>query len=185
MRLRRLVSGLIWLTLCAGALLVLVHYSPVKNMPLLYRLWTQPLEGPLVVPVQGVRAAGLADTWGATRSAGRTHEGIDIFARCGHPVVSATEGIVLSLGDNKLGGMTIRVLGPGHSMHYYAHLSRYGALGPGDHVLPGDPLGAVGDTGNARGTPCHLHYGIYMAGGARNPYPYLRPAPERAKEPKR
>jgi len=170
---RRIFSGLIWLALCAVAVLVLYHYTPLKRVPVMYRLWTQPLEGPLLVPVEGVRPAALADTWGASRGQGRTHEGIDIFARCGHPVVSATEGIVLGLGENTLGGLTVRVLGPGGSMHYYAHLSRYGPVGAGDHILPGDILGHVGNTGNAARTPCHLHYGIYLKGGARNPYPYL------------
>lgn len=176
---RRVITRLVWLALCAGVVVVLFHYGPFRNLPVLYRLWTQTLQGPLVVPVQGVRATALVDTWGASRSGGRTHEGIDIFARCGHPVVSATEGIVLSLGENTLGGMTVRVLGPGRSMHYYAHLSSYGPVRAGDHVLPGDTIGSVGNTGNARSTPCHLHYGIYSGGGARNPYPYLSRAATR------
>ncbi|MES2975668.1 MAG: M23 family metallopeptidase [Pseudomonadota bacterium] len=173
MHIRRVASRLVWLTLFAGVAVVLWHYGPFKNLPVLYRLWTQPLQGPLVVPVKEVRPSALADTWGASRGEGRKHEGIDIFARCGHPVVSATEGIVLSLGENTLGGMTVRVLGPGRSMHYYAHLADYGAFRAGDQVLPGDILGSVGNTGNARTTPCHLHYGIYVGGGARNPYPFL------------
>lgn len=170
---RRIVSRLVWLAIFAGVAAVLYHSTPLKNLPVLFRLWSQPLEGPLQVPVQGVRPWALADTWGASRSQGRTHEGIDIFARCGHPVVSASEGIVTSVGENRLGGMTVRVLGPAGSTHYYAHLGRYGTFRAGDHVLPGDILGYVGNTGNAGNTPCHLHYGIYLHGGARNPYPYL------------
>lgn len=170
---RRVLSRLVWLALWAGVAAVLFTATPLARLPVLYRLWNQPLQGPLLVPVQGVRPTDLSDTWGASRSSGRTHEGIDIFARCGHPVVSATEGIVLGLGENTLGGLTVRVLGPQGSRHYYAHLSRYGPVRAGDHVRAGDVLGYVGNTGNARGTPCHLHYGIYMDGGARNPYPYL------------
>lgn len=170
---RRILSRLLWLALSAGVIAVVYHFTPLNRLPVLLRLWTQTLEGPLLVPVQGVRPTALADTWGASRSQGRAHEGIDIFARCGHPVVSATEGIVTRVGENKLGGMTVRVLGPGGSMHYYAHLRRYGPIRTGDHVLPGDILGDVGNTGNASTTPCHLHYGIYLDGGARNPYPYL------------
>jgi murein DD-endopeptidase MepM/ murein hydrolase activator NlpD len=170
---RRTLTRLVWLAFWAGLGTILYYYTPLARLPVLVRLWTQALEAPLRVPVQGVSAAALADTWGASRSEGRTHEGIDIFAPCGHPVVSATEGIVLGTGDNRLGGMTVRVLGPGGSVHYYAHLSRYGPVEAGNHVLPGDVLGHVGNTGNARSTPCHLHYGIYLGGGARNPYPYL------------
>lgn len=172
---RRILTRLVWLAILAGMAVALYHYTPLKRLPVLFRLWTQALEGPLLVPVQGIRSSTLADTWGASRSQGRTHEGMDIFARCGHPVVSATEGIVMGVGENNLGGLTVRVLGPGGSMHYYAHLSRYGPVRAGDHVMPGDLIGHVGNTGNASNTPCHLHYGIYLDGGARNPYPYLVP----------
>lgn len=170
---RRILSRLVWLALGAGLVVVLYYSTPLRKLPVLIRLWTQVLEAPLLVPVQGIRPTALVDTWGASRSQGRTHEGIDIFARCGQAVVSATEGIVMGVGENRLGGMTVRVLGPEGSMHYYAHLSRYGAFRTGDHVLPGSILGYVGNTGNASNTPCHLHYGIYLGGGARNPYPYL------------
>lgn len=173
--LRRFFARLTWLIFWGGLLVVLYHYTPLRQMPVLFRLWTQALEGPLRVPVRGVPSTALSDTWGATRSSGRTHEGIDIFAPCGQPVVSATEGIVLHIGENTLGGRTVRVLGPSGSIHYYAHLERYGPVSAGDHVKPGDVLGHVGNSGNARGTPCHLHYGIYLDGSARNPYPYLLP----------
>lgn len=125
------------------------------------------------MPVDGVDAPGLADTWGAARGEGRSHEGIDIFASCGQPVLSATEGIVQSRGENRLGGQVIWVLGPGGSRHYYAHLSAFAGPDRGSHVMPGDTLAFVGNTGNAAETPCHLHYGIYLRDGAHNPYPYL------------
>jgi murein DD-endopeptidase MepM/ murein hydrolase activator NlpD len=66
------------------------------------------------------------------------------------------------------------VLGPGGQRHYYAHLDRYADIVTGQRVRPGTILGYVGTTGNAAGTPPHLHYGIYEAGGAINPYPLLR-----------
>ena len=129
---------------------------------------------PYPVPVQGVAARRLTDQWGAPRSGGRRHQGIDIFAPCGTPVLSATEGIVFTVGENALGGQIVRVLGPGGYWHYYAHLSRYGDIARGDRVPSGAVLGYVGQTGNARGTPCHLHYGVYAwGGGAQNPYPML------------
>lgn len=132
----------------------------------------------LPVPVQGVAARRLADTWGAARAGGRTHQGIDIFARRGTPVLSATEGVVTRVGTNELGGQVVWVMGPGRQMHYYAHLDGYADIRRGQLVAPGDVLGFVGNTGNAKGTPPHLHYGIYATGGALNPYPLLTaPAP--------
>ncbi|MNT39589.1 L-Ala--D-Glu endopeptidase precursor [compost metagenome] len=65
-------------------------------------------------------------------------------------------------------------MGPGRQLHYYAHLDDYAAIRAGDIVVAGTVLGYVGTTGNARGTPPHLHYGIYTAGGALNPYPLLK-----------
>lgn len=137
------------------------------------RLALQPAPTRLPVPVQGVAPRQLADTWGAARSQGRKHEGIDIFAARGTPVLSATEGVVMQIGTNNLGGKVVWVLGPGRQMHYYAHLDSYADISRGQRVVAGEVLGYVGDTGNARGTPPHLHYGIYQA-GAINPYPLLK-----------
>ena len=126
--------------------------------------------------MEGVRKRHILDSWGAPRSEGRSHRGVDIFAKRGTPVVSATKGIVLRVGTNELGGQVVNVLGPGGQVHYYAHLDRHGSFRPGDEVRPGDVLGYVGDTGNARGTPPHLHYGVYDPGlGAVNPWPLLDP----------
>lgn len=127
----------------------------------------------LPVPVEGVAPRRLADTWGAARSGGRTHQGIDIFAKRGTPVLSATEGVVTRIGENTLGGQVVWVMGPGRQMHYYAHLDGYADIRRGQLVAPGEVLGFVGNTGNAKGTPPHLHYGIYAGGGALNPYPLL------------
>jgi peptidoglycan LD-endopeptidase LytH len=127
------------------------------------------------IPVRGVRSSDLRNSWGAPRSGGRSHRGIDIFAPRGREIVSTTRGIVVTVGENALGGQIVRVLGPGGHWHYYAHLERFGDVRPGDIVAEGHVLGYVGDSGNARGTPPHLHYGIYrFRGGAINPYPLLR-----------
>ncbi|RNF30963.1 peptidase M23 [Massilia aurea] len=131
----------------------------------------------LPVPVEGVRQRALRDTWGGARSEGRKHEGIDIFAKRGTPVVSSTEGIVSQVGTNRLGGLVVWVLGPGGQRHYYAHLDSYSDVEPGMRIEAGRVLGYVGDTGNAKGTPPHLHYGIYDTGGAINPYPLLKADP--------
>jgi murein DD-endopeptidase MepM/ murein hydrolase activator NlpD len=138
------------------------------------RLSTRPAPTSVAIPVAGVTRRGLVDTWGGARSEGRRHEGIDIFARRGTEVVAATEGLVSRIGENRLGGLSVWVLGPGRQRHYYAHLDRYAeALSPGDRVAVGDVLGYVGNTGNAKGTPPHLHYGIYTVTGAINPFPLL------------
>lgn len=141
------------------------------------RLMSMPTPQALAMPVEGVRQRALRDTWHAARSEGRRHEGIDIFARRGTPVRSATEGIVLRVGSNRLGGLVVWVLGPSGQRHYYAHLDRYADVEAGMRVEPGRVLGYVGNTGNAAGTPPHLHYGVYEAGGAINPYPLLRADP--------
>ena len=138
------------------------------------RLGTLPAPAALPVPVAGVKPVQLVDTWGGARSGGRKHEGIDIFARRGTPVLSATEGIVLDVGTNPLGGQVVWVLGPGGQRHYYAHLDRYGDVRAGTRVAPGTIVGYVGNTGNAATTPPHLHYGIYTVSGAIDPYPLLR-----------
>lgn len=131
-----------------------------------------PAAGSLPNPLPG---RTLVDTWGGARSGGRRHEGIDIFAPRGTPIQATTRGLILNVGPNTLGGRTVMVLGPGSQRHYYAHLERYvPGLKRGDWVQAGDVVGYVGNSGNARGTPPHLHYGVYAAGGAINPAPLLR-----------
>ncbi len=144
------------------------------------RLASMPTPTALPVPVEGVRTRALRDTWGGARSEGRKHEGIDIFAKRGTPVVSSTEGIVTQVGTNRLGGLVVWVTGPGGQRHYYAHLDRYSDVEAGMRIEAGRVLGYVGNTGNAKGTPPHLHYGIYETGGAINPYPLLRAEPAAA-----
>ena len=115
----------------------------------------------------------LADTWGAARSQGRSHEGIDIFAKRGTPIQATTQGIVSKVGEDALGGHVVMIIGPGGAGHYYAHLEEYADISPNDWVNTGDIIGYVGDSGNAKGTPTHVHYGIYINGSAVNPYPLL------------
>lgn len=137
------------------------------------KLAAAPAPASLPVPVAGVRPGQLTDTWGAARGSGRSHEGIDVFAPRGTPVTSTTRGLVVRRGENRLGGRIVSVLGPGGQFHYYAHLDDWGPVAVGDWVEPGSVLGEVGNSGNARGTSPHLHYGIYQGGGAVNPYPLL------------
>jgi peptidoglycan LD-endopeptidase LytH len=128
----------------------------------------------LPIPVRGVSSKALADTWGAPRSGGRRHKGIDIFAKRGTEVIAPVSGVVLDIGRNRLGGNIVKILGPGPQVHYFAHLERFGPLTKRGLVRRGEVVGYVGDTGNARGTPPHLHYGIYvLPGHAINPYNLL------------
>lgn len=116
----------------------------------------------------------LVDTWGGARSQGRKHEGIDIFAPRGTPIQATTQGIVSKVGEDALGGRVVMIVGPGGAAHYYAHLEGYADIAPNDWVNSGDIIGYVGDSGNAKGTPTHVHYGIYINGSAVNPYPLLQ-----------
>lgn len=144
--------------------------------PWLYiKLMQAELPEHLPMPVEHIKPVQVQDTWGAARSAGRKHEGIDIFARRGTRVLSATDGLVTQVGTNQLGGQVIWILGPGLTHHYYAHLDSYAEhIQEGDWVEAGEVIAYVGNTGNARTTPPHLHYGIYLNGqGAINPYSYL------------
>jgi murein DD-endopeptidase MepM/ murein hydrolase activator NlpD len=137
-----------------------------------YTLVTAQPPATLPAPVAS-RRPRFTDSWGNARSGGRRHQGVDIFVPKDTPVVSTTSGLVLRVGTNTLGGQVVWILGPGRERHYYAHLSRYGTFRPGDRVEAGDVIGFAGDTGNARGGPVHLHYGIYRGGTAENPYPRL------------
>jgi peptidoglycan LD-endopeptidase LytH len=145
----------------------------IARVRVVYALATTAAPAHLPLPVKGVTVRHVADSWGNARSGGRRHQGIDIFAPKGTPVLSTTRGLVTRVGTNTLGGQIVWVLGPGLEWHYYAHLDRYGSFRASDIVRDGDVLGYVGNTGNARGGPPHLHYGIYGGAGAENPYPRL------------
>ena len=121
--------------------------------------WAHLGDNRFVVPVAG---AGRGDydqrSFGAPR-AGHSHKGVDIFARRGTPVLSATNGVVLHTGVLSLGGNVVFVLGPGMRVYYYAHLDSVAArrFSP---VRAGERIGTVGNTGNAVGTPPHLHFSV-------------------------
>lgn len=171
--------GVVVIAVLALGSLVLWHASrflpPATQARAAAELAAMPPPDAMPVPVQGVSAARVADTFGAPRGRDRSHQGVDIFAPRGTPVLAATDGLVVSVREQGLGGKQVWVLGPAHERHYYAHLDDWAlALREGDRVREGMVLGYVGDTGNARGTPPHLHYGVYTRSGAIDPLPRLR-----------
>jgi murein DD-endopeptidase MepM/ murein hydrolase activator NlpD len=144
------------------------------------QLYTKEPDAKIAMPVEDVSKTQIANTWHAPRGNDRLHEGQDIFAPRGTPVLSATEGYIMNIGENNLGGQTVSVIGAGGRTYYYAHLDSYAPLiAEGDYVTKQTLLGYVGTTGNAGGTPPHLHFGVYAPGGAIDPLPLLsdRPAP--------
>ena len=168
--------SILWLVACTSSPKKPV--SVVLPVSQVQKLKNMQLKSSLPIPVQHIKAKQLRDTWAASRSHGRLHEGIDIMAPRGTKVMSATEGLIADLRNNNLGGKVIWIMGPGGSWHYYAHLDEHKrGLTVGDYVKKGELIGYVGNTGNARHTAPHLHYGIYLNGkgrGAVNPYPFLR-----------
>ena len=138
------------------------------------RLYTQDAPAKIKMPLAGITAKQISNTWHAARGNHRQHEGQDIFATRGTPVYSATSGYVYNIGENHLGGQTVSVIGAGGRVYYYAHLDSYADhLEEGDYVTTQTILGSVGTTGNARGTPPHLHFGIYTTNGPIDPLPLL------------
>jgi murein DD-endopeptidase MepM/ murein hydrolase activator NlpD len=138
----------------------------------------------VAIPVAGVKAEQLQDTFTQARSGGRVHDAIDIMAPHGTPVVAAAPGTLEKLFFSQGGGgITAYVRSPdGRWLYYYAHLQDYAAgLHEGQAIRQGDPIGRVGSTGNANPAGPHLHFAIYrMEKGEKwydgtpvNPYPLL------------
>src|SRR5215217_7774918 len=162
-----LAVGLL-LFVVTGASDSLVFYARIL------KLYTQEPDTKLAMPLEDVRKKAIADTWQAPRGVGRKHEGQDIFAPKGTPILSATSGYIFNMGENNLGGQTVSVISKGGRIYYYAHLDSYArGIKIGDRVTTRSVLGYVGTTGNAQGTPPHLHFGVYTSGGAINPLPML------------
>lgn len=136
-------------------------------------------------PLPELNTLAVRSRFGVPRDAGRrSHQGVDIFARRGTPVVAVADGMARP-ATNELGGNVVWLYdGARGRTYYYAHLDRW-ALADAAVVRAGDTVGFVGNTGNARTTPPHLHFGVYD-GGAVDPLPFLEPddpAPPRLTAP--
>ncbi|WP_345294560.1 M23 family metallopeptidase [Luteimonas vadosa] len=137
----------------------------------------------LVIPVAGITAAQLSDTYTDARGSERTHEAMDIMAPTGTPVLAVADGHVEKLFDSDRGGLTIYQFEPsGRYCYYYAHLQRYAPrLREGQEIKRGQVIGYVGSTGNADPNAPHLHFAVFLLGPERewwrgtpvNPYPLL------------
>lgn len=143
-----------------------------------YRV-TLRLEAQLAFPLDGYEMRAVQSLFGVDRDGGRrSHDGVDIFARRGTPVLAASAGLVNRVNITNLGGKVVWVRDPVRNANiYYAHLDSQHVRN-GERVELGDTLGFVGNTGNARTTPPHLHFGVYRRGeGPVDPVPFLRPPP--------
>jgi len=117
----------------------------------------------LLQPVEGVRVAQVADTYGAPRAGHRTHDGVDIFAPRGTPVRAAAPGFVYRIDDLSLGGLSVTVVGDGGVRYFYTHFDSVPeSLREGQRVETETVIGFVGNSGNAASTPTHLHFGVYL-----------------------
>jgi murein DD-endopeptidase MepM/ murein hydrolase activator NlpD len=151
-------------------------HAPVKTPP---KVEVKLTPGRYVFPVYG--SAGYGDTFGAPRADVSWHHGIDIFAPLGAPLLAVSDGIVYSVGWNDIGGNRLWLRDTRGNEYYYAHLSAFSPLAVnGAIVRAGDVLGFVGTTGDAEGTPPHLHFEIHPRqllhmgyDGVVNAYPYL------------
>ncbi|MFL6212834.1 MAG: M23 family metallopeptidase [Blastocatellia bacterium] len=116
----------------------------------------------LLIPVDGVQAKQLRDSYYDGRSEGRTHEALDIMAASGTPVLAAADGAIVRLFQSDKGGITLYQLDTsGLYLYYYAHLQRYAdGVSEGKAVRRGEVIGYVGDTGNAGAGNYHLHFAI-------------------------
>src|SRR5206468_3725874 len=135
--------------------------------------------GHYVFPVYG--PSSYIDTFGAARSDVTYHHGDDIFGQLGQPLVAVADGTIFSVGWNKIGGNRLWLLDKQGNQFYYAHLSAFStAATNGARVKAGQVIGFMGDTGDAEGTPAHLHFEVHPVSllylgydGAVDPTPYL------------
>ena len=136
-----------------------------------FRLEVQ-TEASIVFPVSGKTTRSILSKFGVARDGGRrSHHGVDIFAARGTPVVAVESGRITNTKIGKIGGKVVWLRNSRGTNYYYAHLDSQ-MVSEGQQVQPGDTLGLVGNTGNARTTPPHLHFGVY-ARGPHDPWHYL------------
>jgi hypothetical protein len=161
-------------------------FEPRKDGEYLLRVQSELLRGgsctlvirnvaSLEFPVEGLGSHAIGSSFGAPREGGRrSHHGVDIFAPRGTEVRATSRARVRRVDEWKLGGRVIWLEDPERDLRlYFAHLETQDVT-EGTWVAPGDRIGTVGNSGNARTTPPHLHFGIYVRGeGPIDPHPFL------------
>ena len=179
-----------WLLLALGAgyvVWLIVLNLPGEGGPPEQRARQAAASPALAIPVAGVDADQLEDTFDDARSEGRVHDAIDIPAPRGTPVIAAASGTVEKLFESRNGGHTIYIRRPSNRwIDYYAHLDSYApGLAEGQKVRRGEMIGRVGATGDASPEAPHLHFAVnsmapgenWWQGRAVNPYPLLKGRP--------
>lgn len=133
-----------------------------------------PQEMTQACPVAG--PVSFIDTWGAPRSGGRAHQGVDMMAARGTPTAAIFDGTITQMRNSNLGGITLWMRSTAGDSYYYAHLDGYAAgISTGSSVAAGEIIGYVGSTGNASPGFPHLHFEYHPGGGAAvNPYPLVK-----------
>lgn len=151
---------------------IVIQPEMKRQFPFIIKIYSQPM---YFFPVSGGNNKSVKSFWADPRDTGsRSHEGVDIFAPKGTPVLAVSDGRISSTGEGGLGGKQVWLMdGLFGKRVYYAHLDSI-AVTKGKRVKTGDTLGFVGNTGNAETTPPHLHFGIYRKKGAVNPFPYIK-----------
>jgi murein DD-endopeptidase MepM/ murein hydrolase activator NlpD len=142
-----------------------------------------PVENQLLIPVSGIKANALQDTFNQARGAERRHEAMDIVAPKGTQVFAVADGKIAKLFNSKLGGLTLYQFDTNAQLaYYYAHLDRYAdGVQEGMVLKRGDLVGYVGTSGNADPNTPHLHFAVFVLGPEKqwwkgspiNPYPLL------------
>ena len=134
-----------------------------------------------MIPIAGIDASQLSDTFNEIRGGRWPHEAIDIVAPRGTPVVAVDDGKVVKLFNSKPGGLTVYQFDPSEKLaYYYAHLDSYApGLAEGQYLMRGELVGHVGTTGNVNPATPHLHFAVFVLGPEKrwwkgtaiNPYP--------------
>lgn len=166
-------NQLVWETRRSGPHLIRIQPELLRGGSYTISITREPV---LSFPVQGRDSRNISSYFGVPREGGkRTHEGIDIFAPRGTPLLASVDGIISGVGVNRLGGNVVWLSDLKRNLRlYYAHLDTQ-LVQEGQQVRVGDTLGTVGNTGNARTTSPHLHFGIYQFNeGALDPLPFVR-----------
>ena len=186
----RLSCFALWLCLagaqCAWAQVTNEPLEPEVTEAITMPLTELPDGTKLIIPVAGIKASALNDTFTSPRSGGRAHNAIDIMAPRETAVLAAADGEIIRLVTNALGGTTLYLLSQDRAVvFYYAHLDYYAeGLFIGQKVKQGGVIAFVGDTGNAGIGNFHLHFAVWLVtdpkristGNILNPYPLLRRA---------